>query len=361
MNTQTATRILTSPPRQSVVLITRVVGEGCNLKCRYCWFRDHDQTSPKVMSSNVLRKVIKDASRLDQPSYSFVWLGGEPFLAGVDFFQQILEYQSEYMGNIPIQNRIQTNGMLLNSNWIKFLKNSSFKLGISLDGPKDLHNKYRVSPTGKGSFETVFRHLKKCREAKLKFGVIATITDSSVEQPSKVFDFFLENGIKSLGFNFVHEVEDGHILESSVAVSQYTDFLITIFDRWLEADDESFRIREIDNILTGLFGNRPKTCSFNGSCSSFFSIGLEGEVLPCERLSSKLSFGNIMDSDLQSCLQSSQYSEHREVLSVLPNNCNDCSWVNACHGGCTHYRNDNNPIFCAGNKRLFQHVVNKLA
>ena len=346
--------------KRSITLIIRIVGEGCNLKCGYCWFRNHDQSSPIVMSYNVVERVISEASLLDQPSYTFVWLGGEPLLAGVDFFHHIDDCQKQFLKGKKIRNRIQTNALSLDDRWINFLLYSTFKIGISIDGPKDIHDHYRIDADGKGSFGRVYENLKKCQAAGIKFGAIATITNVGVQQPERIFDFFVDNGIKGFGLNFVYEVEQEKPLPFSVTVDHYAEFMIRIFDMWMEADDANLRIREIDNFLVGLFGGRPRGCMFNGSCGNFFSVGINGEIFPCERLPEQTLFGNLIDTSLQSCLASPEYHQHKKEVGTLPAQCNNCRWLNACRGGCTHYRNNGNPIFCSGNKKIFQHIANRL-
>jgi len=356
----TPTQTKTADTRRAVSLIARVVGKGCNLRCIYCWSRHFDQSLLETMPFEVAEKLIKDASRLDQPVYSFVWLGGEPILAGMDFFRHILDYQRRYLNNRLVRNKVQTNGLALDDEWIRFLLDSSFKIGISIDGPKDIQDYYRVDAENKGSFDRVFHNIKKCQEAGLKFGVIATITDISVSQPERIFDFFVSNNIKGFGLNFAHEMDNGQLLPFSVTADQYAEFMTRIFDRWLEANDPRIRIREIDNLIAGLLGGRPKTCSFNGSCGNFFSVDVNGDVLPCERFATAAPFGNLMDSSIQACLSSRGYQQHNQEVSCLPRACLRCQWLNVCHGGCAHYRNGNKPVFCAGNRRLLQHIVNRL-
>lgn len=342
-----------------ITLIARVV-RGCNFKCGYCWFRNFCQPSPETMPFDVVEKLIRDVSCLDQPAHSFVWLGGEPLLAGMDFFKHVQDCQKRYLSGKPIRNRIQTNALVLDDDWIKFLMDSSFKIGISIDGPKDIQDHYRVDTENKGSFDRVFHNVKRCQGLGLKFGAIATITDISVNQPERIFDFFVGNNIKGFGFNFAHEIEKGCVMPFSVTANQYAEFMIKIFDRWLEADDPMLRIREIDNLIVGLLGGKPKTCSSSGTCGNFFSIDVNGDILPCERFTTVAPFGNLMDSSIQGCLSSRGYQQHNQEVSRLPRACLRCQWLNACHGGCAHYRGSNKPVFCVGNKRLLKHIVNRL-
>lgn len=345
---------------QHASAIALVVGEGCNLKCRYCWFHNRDQSQPKVMPLEIVEKLIADVAKIEQDNYLFVWLGGEPLLAGIDFYRFIVEHEKKYLPGKRIKNSIQTNALALSDEWVDFLLDNPFHLGISIDGPKEIHDRYRLDPEGNGSFDRIYANIRQCQEKGLNFGVIATVTDAGVHQPEELFSFFADRGINSIAFNFAHETEGGRTLWFSISNDQYFDFLSRIFDCWIERDDPRISVREIDNVLRGVLGHRPTSCIFSGTCRNYFSIDHNGDVLPCERFSSTRPFGNILDVGLNGCLESEEYHLYAQRADERPPACKKCEWLKACNSGCYYHRRRGTYYFCSGRKRIYRYVSERL-
>ncbi|MCO5297195.1 MAG: radical SAM protein [Fimbriimonadaceae bacterium] len=345
-----------------IVPIIKAVGIACNLKCRYCWFNPLDQTKIEVMTLDLLEKLVRDyAIADDSGSYQFIWHGGEPLLAGVEFFQSALKLQKLFMAENRVKNVIQTNGTLLSPAWVRFFFENDFKVGISLDGQKELHDAFRVNRRGRGSHDRIMANLVQARELGLKFSVIATISSANVHAADEIFRFFVDNGITSFGFNMVFERgPDGKPLPFSITNEQYAEFQCRIFDLWLERNDRGLRIREFDILVQGLLGLPVRSCHHAGTCERFINVGSNGDVFPCERLTDAPRLGNLRDSPLGEILEQEPYTRHCQTTQSLPQDCRECRFLQVCHNGCTHHRVDGKLHFCEARKTVFRHVESRL-
>lgn len=345
-----------------IVPIIKTVGVACNLKCRYCWFNPLDQTKIEVMPIELLEKLVRGYAEVDDSgSYQFIWHGGEPLLAGIDFFQSALELQKRFMSGTRVKNVIQTNGTLLSPAWVRFFLENDFRVGISLDGPKHLHDTLRVTHSGRGSHDRIMANLVQARKLGLKFSVIATINSANVQAADEIFRFFVDHGIRSFGFNMVYERgPNGQPLRFSITNEQYAEFQCRIFDLWLERNDRGLRIRHIDSLVQGLLGLPVRSCIYAGTCERFISVGSNGDVHPCERLTDAPRLGNLCDSSLSELLQQAPYARHRQSTQKLPQDCQDCRFLSVCRNGCTHHRVHGKLHFCEARKVVFRHVESRL-
>jgi len=346
-----------------IVPIIKTVGVACNLKCRYCWFNPLDQSKVERMPPALLEKLVRDYAEADDcGSYQFIWHGGEPLMAGIDFFRTALAFQGRYMGGAKVKNVIQTNGTMLTPKWVKFFLDAGFKVGVSLDGPREFHDAFRVTPRGAGSHDRIMKNLVSARELGLKFSVIATVNKANVGAPDDLFDFFVANGINSFGFNMVFETDsDGIPMPFSISTEDYAEFQCRIFDRWLERDDPKLRIRHIDSIVGGMLGVPVRSCIYAGTCQRFLNINSDGDVYPCERLTKAERLGNLHESSLGEIVRAKPYHAHCAMTNDLPSDCKSCRFLNVCRNGCTHHRIDGKLYFCEGRKRVFCHIESALS
>lgn len=346
-----------------IVPIIKTVGVACNLKCRYCWFNPLDQSKVELMPLDLLEKLVRDYAEADDSgSYQFIWHGGEPLMAGRSFFDAALRFQRHYMANAPIKNVIQTNGTMLNDDWSAFFIENRFGVGISLDGPKWMHDANRVTPRGDGSHDRVMCNLVRARERGLRLSVIATINKVNVGSPEEIFRFFIDHGIRSFGFNMVYERDsDGQPLPFSVSNEEYAQFQTKIFDLWLAEDNSRIRIRHIDSIVKGMLGLPVKSCIYAGSCQRFLNIGSDGDVYPCERLTTAPKLGSLYQSSLGEIVRSEPYRKHAHMTEHLAKDCQSCRFLNVCRNGCTHHRVHGKLYFCEGRKAVFRHIEAAIA
>jgi uncharacterized protein len=278
-------------------------------------------------------------------------------MAGVSFFEAALKFQGRYLSGARVKNVIQTNGTMLSPNWVTFLLEHDFKVGVSLDGPKALHDAQRVTPRGDGSHDRIMANLVRARQLGLRFSVIATVNQANVHAPDEIFQFFLEHGFTSFGFNMVYECgPDGRPTDFSISNAEYADFQRRIFDLWLARNDRRVRIRHIDSIVQGLLGLPSRSCIYAGTCQRFISINSNGDIFPCERLTEAPRLGNLYEARLGQILQARPYSDHVTMTEQLPMDCRSCRFLNICRNGCTHHRTRGKLYFCEGRKAVFRHI-----
>jgi uncharacterized protein len=225
---------------QPFTLLIKPSGSDCNLDCKYCFYKDR---APEVgrgrqrMSDDVLEKLVRDYMQLRFPVAGFSWQGGEPMLMGLDFYKKAVELQKKYGSpGQQVSNSLQTNAILLNDDWCRFLHEHKFLVGISIDGPKELHDYYRKDFSDAGTFDKVTRALEKCKEHKVEFNILVLLNNKNAEHPDRLFDFFIEQGIKYLQFIPCVELDSatGDIADFSVTSQQYGEFMCRIFDRWYD-------------------------------------------------------------------------------------------------------------------------------
>lgn len=354
----------------TMIPIIKVVGDFCNLKCTYCFYNQRDQLSPHVMSSWLLEKFIKEYLQMFQGDVRFIWHGGEPLLAGIDFFQSVVRLQKVYADlSHQIKNTIQTNATLINDEWAEFFAHHQFGVGVSLDGSAESHNRFRKNTGGHDTFTAVRRGIEILREHGLRPGFIQTLTKSNLERTDEDFHFFSEIlGAENWGINHflgVNEINKS-MRDQSITDGELSQFFKRYIDLWLEQDDSKLRIREIDNFLAGVVGKRPRNCTFNGTCTSYFCLEYDGRVYPCDRLSGRndLLYGDLLRQSLQEILTSPTRQYYvREVNKVHPD-CAVCEWQLVCHNGCTHHRKggiSGKYYYCETRKFVFAYLRQKVS
>jgi len=319
---------------RSLIVIIKVIS-ACNLACRYC---DADIYSNRRVSLDTVSQIIKKA--LDYADYvEFVWHGGEPLLMGVHFYKEVVELQKKFKReNQVIMNSIATNGTLINQEWVDFFKANDFHIGVSLDGPPEVHNANRIFKSGQGSFEQVMRGIRLLRENGVKFGVLAVITKETVRIGAKRFlDFFIENGIFNIG-----------ILPQRPALNigrtdalpreEFEKFAIELFDYWYSLDDPRIEIREFDAILDRIFGAESKICIFGGDCrGKIVAITPNGDVYPCDEFmfDERYKLGNIREQTFEEMLNPMNPKLIRIRLEDLETKKSiSCKYSKICNYGC---------------------------
>jgi len=319
---------------RSLTIIIKVIS-ACNLACRYC---DADIYSNQRISIDTISKIINKA--LDYANHvEFIWHGGEPLLMGIQFYEKVVELQNRYRreGQI-IENTLQTNGTLISQEWVDFFKANDFHVGVSLDGPPEVHNANRIFKSGQGSFEQVMMGIRLLKENGVNFGVLAVITKETVRLGAKRFlDFFIENGIFYIG-----------ILPQRPALNigrtdalprdEFEKFAIELFDYWYSLDDPRIRIREFDAILDRIFGAESKICIFGGDCrGKILAIAPNGDVYPCDEFmfDDRYKLGNVREQTFEEMLNPMNPKLIRIRLEDLETKKSmNCKYLKICNYGC---------------------------
>jgi len=368
-------------------VIAKPIGPICNLNCKYCFYLEKENLYPQKndfhMNPDVLESFIKQKIEgHNVPQVSFAWQGGEPTLLGVEFFKQVVELQKKYANGKTIENAFQTNGVLLNDSWCKFLKESNFLIGLSIDGPEEIHNKYRVNKGGKPSFKYVMRGMDFLKKHEVEFNTLTVIQRDNSYKPLDVYDFLKEVGSGFMQFIPIVErisenpspealnlvsphSENAQVTDWSVEPEQYDNFLVTIFDEWVRNDVAKFFIQIFDIALEAWLGMEPSLCVFRQTCGEALAIEHNGDLYSCDHyVYPENKLGNIIENPLKSLVISEQQKKFgQDKLEKLPQYCLDCEVRFICNGECPKHRFIRTPngedglnYLCAGYKKLFKHI-----
>ena len=288
-----------------------------------------------------LHQLLPD---LGEKTIRLTWHGGEPLLAGIDFYRSVVSIQNRLLDNfqdLRVDNIIQTNGTLITDEWAVFFRENKWSVGVSLDGPAYIHNKYRVDNRGRGTLERVLKGTKKLQNAGVSVGVVAVVTSETARhRPDEVYKF-----LRSVSRNFelspcweaaCEAVRPEYVVDPKA----FLEFLKSIFDIWWKKDARRVRIRLLRNLVQGALSGSPIRCAGTGGCFQFIAIDAGGEVYPCDKFCgiSEFVLGNILKQSLVEILNSQPYLSCLEIASYVPDKCKGCKWLNICRNGCTYDR-----------------------
>jgi uncharacterized protein len=368
-----------SPP--AVHILAKPTGAICNLACSYCFFLDKEllyEGDRFRMSDQLLDQYIHQLVEAhDVPQVTVAWQGGEPTLMGVDFYRRSIELQEKHRKpGMTFQNTMQTNGTLLNDEWCEFFKEHDFLIGISIDGPRELHDAYRVYKRGEGSFDKVMRGLRLLQKHDVDYNVLTTVNAVNCDYPTEVYRF-LRNEVGTDWMQFIPVVErvdeDGesahlqgsYASERSVGAEQFGNFLITIFDEWVRHDVGRVFVQTFEAAARNWMGLSSGMCVFNETCGTGLALEHNGDLYSCDHfVDPEFLVGNITDTRMKDIVAGKQqYDFGRDKLTTLPQYCLDCDVRFACHGECPKNRFIETPdgepglnYLCAGFKDFFHHI-----
>ncbi len=358
--------------------MTKPRGAICNLDCAYCYFLSKEMLYPgsrfrlaNELLENYTRQYI-EAQRV--PEVTFAWQGGEPTLMGLDFFRLAIEFQHKYRRpGMRIHNVLQTNATLLDDEWCRFFKQHNFLIGVSLDGPRELHNHYRVDKGGKPTFDRVMAGIERLKQHRVEFNILTTVHAANAEHPLEVYRF-LRDEVGTQFMQFIPIVERDNqtgfqegdtIRPRSVSGEQYGNFLITIFDEWVRRDVGRVFVQIFDVALAAWVGQRPGLCIFEETCGAALAMEHNGDVYSCDHfVEPRYKLGNIQDIPLIEMVGSAnQWQFGQAKRDMLPRYCRECAVRFVCNGGCPKDRVLHTPdgepglnYLCAGYKAFFKHI-----
>jgi uncharacterized protein len=378
---------------QGIHVVAKPIGPICNLNCEYCFYLEKQVLFPAGeqhrMSDKVLSAFITNyITSQPTPVVEFVWQGGEPTLLGIDFFKRVIELQKPFKGQKTISNSLQTNGTLLDAEWCQFLKKHNFMVGISLDGPKDVHDRYRRDRKGKGTFDQVMRGLKLLQEHQIDYNVLACVARDTAKLPLQIYRFFKERGVEFIQFTpIVERLSDAHsgplglhlagpaaldkkdqqgqVTPWSVVPEDYGDFLIAVYEEWVRHDVGTVFVMNFEWALNAWIGNPSPVCVHSKQCGRAVVIEHNGDVYACDHcVYPEYKLANIMTDTLPDMVAKSLRSGFGVAKkSALPRWCGECEVLQACHGGCpkhrfetSHYNEPGLQYLCAGYKKFFLHI-----
>jgi len=392
----------TSPFPRSFHVVAKPVGSLCNLDCTYCYYLHKDDLlpdrTPSVIADDLLEDFIRQyiaGQEIDEVVFN--WHGGEPALLGLDFYRKVIDLQQRYAGTKRIRNDFQTNGVLLDDQWCEFFKQHNFYVGLSIDGPQHLHDRFRVGKGGSPTFDQVYRTARLLRQHGVTFNAMAVVSSANAKHPAEVYHFLTEDlGCQRIQWLPCSEPKDycsvapghwdtarmpivgtpaarpGHpdsvVTEWSVDPDDWGEFLCRTFELWFKNDLGRVFVNWFETAV-GLWMNEPaQMCNLAPVCGrSLLAIEKDGSLYSCERMVyPEYRLGNLRDKDFR--LADVVYSERQREFGMnkrnsLTDECKRCPYLFACHGECPKNRFVKSPdgqprhnYLCPGLKRFFEYA-----
>ncbi|PKU23089.1 anaerobic sulfatase maturase [Telmatospirillum siberiense] len=371
-------------------------GPECNLGCQYCFYLEKEALFPvgesRRMSPDTLEAYIRnyiDSHPTGQP-VTFAWQGGEPTLLGLDFYKRAVALQQHYAHGGLIQNAFQTNGTLLNDDWCDFFAENGFLIGLSLDGPAHIHDRYRVNRSGAPTHSKVMRALRTLQRHDVDFNILACVNNLSSRSPLEIYRFFRDEGTKVIQFIPIIERtsagdyrRQGFTLEGpmnnkgisdtqptvtdwSVEPARWGSFLTTIFDEWIATDVGDMFIMNFEWSLAAFMNRRGVICVHQENCGRAVVAEHNGDVYSCDHFTyPDYRLGNLMEASFTEILDSDKQKIFGSNKSrALPNKCHQCQYRRGCWGGCPKHRFIKTEdgeyglnYLCSGYFNYFQHIT----
>ncbi|MDF7823932.1 anaerobic sulfatase maturase [Pontiellaceae bacterium B12227] len=373
--------------------MTKPIGPLCNLDCKYCFYLEKEKLFPKEenykMSDEVLETYIRKYIQTQHtPEISFAWQGGEPTLMGLDFFRKVVALQRRYAGGRPVHNSFQTNGTKLDDKWCEFFAREKFLVGLSIDGPEHIHNRYRVDKGNAGSFDRVFQALEMLKKWRVEFNTLTCVTRQSPQEAVEIYSFLKKQGVTFMQFiPIVERAGDraAHAIGLELAVPPdlraeenpdammpwavssegFGQFLCNVFDEWIKEDIGRIFVNIFDVALGAWSGLEPNLCTFSRRCGQAVAMEHDGGIYSCDHYVYPDYFlGNIMEKSLEEMIYSKEQVKFgKDKWDALPNYCRECEFLFACNGECPKHRFIKTPdgepglnYLCAGYKTFFKHI-----
>ncbi len=349
---------------------------NCNIRCRYCFYHDVAEnrgvSSYGMMSDETLEALIEKALATADGSCSFGFQGGEPTLAGLDFFRKVVALQKQYnRKGLRISNAIQTNGMVLDAEWAAFLAENHFLVGLSLDGTKEIHDANRLDPAGKGTFNRVLRTAQLLTAKKVEFNILTVVTRQSAQHIDRIYGFFRRSGLNWLQFIPCLDPlgEERGSNPYSLTPEAYAKFLKTLFDLWyrdVKAGNFIY-IRYFENLVGMAMGYPPESCGLSGRCVIQNVVEADGSVYPCDFYAlDEWKLGNIRTDSIPGMMKSPAAQKFLAAPLDIPEKCRSCRHYAICRGGCRRdrepMRGDTLPLnyFCPAYEEFFDYAMPRL-
>ncbi|MEI6892466.1 MAG: anaerobic sulfatase maturase [Pontiella sp.] len=378
---------------QSFHVMTKPIGPRCNLDCTYCFYLEKENLFPKdenyAMSDEVLEAYVRNYIRSQYTSeVNFAWQGGEPTLMGLDFFRKVVAVQRRYAGGRTVRNSFQTNGTRLDDQWCEFFARENFLIGLSLDGPAPIHNRYRVDKAGAGSFDQVLQALELLKKWRVEFNTLTCVTRHSPENAVEIYTFLKKQGVTFMQFipiveragdRTAHEMGLDLAVPPDLRAEEYADammpwsvssegfgqFLCRIFDEWVKEDVGRIFVNIFDVALGAWCGQESSLCTFSKCCGQAVAMEHDGGVYACDHYVYPDYFlGNIKDKSLEEMIFSKEQVKFgQDKWDALPRDCLTCEFLFACNGECPKHRFLKTPdgesglnYLCASYKKFFKHI-----
>lgn len=340
-------------------ILIKPISANCNINCEYCFYKvlssNREEYNKGFMSEETLEELVKQAIEYAEGSLTFAFQGGEPMIAGIDFYRNAVALQKKYQKKgLHMENTIQTNGVLIDEEWANFFHENHFLVGLSLDGPKKIHDSFRKDCVGKGTFERVMESVALLKKYQVDFNIVSVITGNSQEKASYLYKFYKRNKFPYIQFipcmdeenRYETKEEESMGMENqerksfSITPEGYGKFMCELFDLWYEdfKHGEQMDIRMFSNLAQMTSGYPPEECGMNGCCNCYFVVEGNGDIYPCDfYCTDEWKLGKVGDS-FQKMYQDALAQRFMERSKQLHEKCTKCPYLSLCRGGCSRWR-----------------------
>ena len=361
-----------------ISLLVKPASGSCNMRCRYCFYTDEteNRTVPSmgVMSIETMKTMVDKALTFADGDCSFAFQGGEPSLAGLPFFRALTDYVKNHPNpkKVRVHYSFQTNGYNLNEDWAKWFVKNQVLVGISLDGPKEIHDRYRVDHAGKGTYQKVMSSIQLFNKYHVDYNILTVVTSATSRHGQQVYNFFKKNDFRYQQYieclDPIGEIQGGY--EYSLTPERYEEFLKTTFDSWY-LDMTSGRYvynRYFENLMMIIARQGAESCNMRGVCGAQWVIEADGSVYPCDFYAlDEWCLGNINHDSFETMEQQRQTLGFIEWSKQIPEDCKNCRYFGLCRNGC---RRNREPVtsnstqknyFCSAYKNFIEYAYPRLA
>lgn len=355
----------------SISVLIKPASGMCNMCCDYCFYHDEQrkrkQESYGFMSELTLRNVIRKTILRAEGCISYVYQGGEPTLRGIDFFKKAVKYQRQYNKHgVRVMNAIQTNGLLLDREWCEFLKENHFLVGISIDGTKEIHDKYRHTADGRGTYDIVERATKLLDQYGVDYNILTVVNHQAAEHIEEIYKEYRRKGWDYQQYiaclDPIDELRGKK--EYALKPQQYGRSLSKLCKQWYQDWKDTGKppyIRQFENYIGILMGYRPEACEQCGVCGIQYVVEADGSVYPCDfYITDAYCIGNFNENKLEQIDKERKKIEFVKRSENLATECKECSYYVLCRGGCQRNRDYDKEIgqyrnyFCEGYRIFFE-------
>ena len=353
---------------QDLTILIKPASSLCNMHCAYCFYADvsaHRAVhSYGIMTEEVLETLTRRAFAAAERSLTFVFQGGEPLLAGLDFFRTVIALQKKYNSRgIAVYNTLQTNGTLIDNEFAVFFAENRFLVGVSLDGDRVLHDTYRRFPNGSGSYDRVLAGIDLLQKHGVDFNILAVISKKSAENPAAVY----ESLKKYRYLQFIPLIDDfgSAGAEFSPDAAAYGRFLTETFALYHRdiMRGTYVSVRDFDSYIHMVRGLPPSSCAMQGRCGGYFTVEADGGVYPCDfYVTDEYKIGNITESSFFSLAKSEKLRDFVVSSVCTEEKCRGCTWFSLCRGGCRRHREPFPSVtrFCEAYTYFFAQSIGKM-
>ncbi len=383
---------ITGPLSFNIML--KPAGSLCNLDCQYCYYLDKSEIyggkEPRMSDAMLEEVVRKYIEANDVEEVVFNWHGGEPLILGLDFYRKAMAFEAKYGNGRKIRNTLQTNGTLLNREWAEFFRKNDFLVGISIDGPRDIHDKYRKDKGGRPTFDSVMRGLNLLRSSDVQFNTLSTVNHACEGRGTEVYQFLKDTGSRFMQFMpvvehvkypvdkngrpdrkarpfIVNPSTEGAVPAIwSVNARAFGKFMCDIFDVWIKYDVGRYYVGLFDATLANWCGVPPGTCAYAPTCGGNSVLEHNGDLYPCDHfVYPEYLLGNIRDKSLKAMMTGDrQIKFGMDKRNSLPRKCLRCEFLSICNGECPKHRFNKSEngetglnALCEGYRMFFSHTA----